>query len=188
LFQIGGSAGSSSSRDDESTTETASLIAPKPLCTYRGHTADVLDLSWSRNYFILSSGMDRTVKLWHLSRPECLCCFQHMDFVTCIAFMPKDDRYFLSGSLDGKLRLWHIPDKKVALWNEVEQVKFITAIAFAKNGKFAVVGTYDGRCFFFTTDQLKYHTVIDVRSTRGKNARGHKVFVFLNCTFYTHFC
>lgn len=70
-------------------------MAPKPLCTYRGHTADVLDLSWSRNYFILSSGMDRTVKLWHLSRPECLCCFQHMDFVTCIAFMPKVCASFL---------------------------------------------------------------------------------------------
>ncbi|VDK72432.1 unnamed protein product [Onchocerca ochengi] len=172
---LGESAGSSASHDDESNSLTTALMASKPLCIYRSHTADVLDLSWSRNYFILSSGMDRTVKLWHLSRPECLCCFQHMDFVTCIAFMPKDDRYFLSGSLDGKLRLWHIPDKKVALWNEVEQVKFITAIAFAKNGKFAVVGTYDGRCFFYTTDQLKYHTVIDVRSSRGKNARGHKV-------------
>lgn len=87
----------------------------------------------------------------------------------------KDDRYFLSGSLDGKLRLWHIPDKKVALWNVVEQVKYITAIAFVKNSRFVVVGTYDGRCFFYSTDQLKYHTVIDVRSTRGKNARGHKV-------------
>lgn len=172
---LGDSLGSSGSKDEESSTENCAVMAAKPLCTYRGHSADVLDLSWSRSYFILSSGMDRTVKLWHLSRPECLCCFQHMDFVPCIAFMPKDDRYFLSGSLDGKLRLWHIPDKKVALWNEVEQVKFITAIAFVKNGKFAVVGTYDGRCFFYSTDQLKYHTVIDVRSSRGKNARGHKV-------------
>ena len=34
----------------------------------------------------------------------------------------QDDRYFLSGSLDGKLRLWNIPDKKVALWNEIEGV------------------------------------------------------------------
>ncbi|CAI4220752.1 unnamed protein product [Auanema sp. JU1783] len=118
--------------------------------------------------------MDRTVKLWHLSRGECLCCFQHVDFVTCVAFLPKDDRYFLSGSLDGKLRLWYIPDKKVAVWNEV-QVKFITAITFVKNGKFAVVGTYNGRCYFYTSDQLKYHTVVDVRSSRGKNARGHKV-------------
>ncbi|KAK0402817.1 hypothetical protein QR680_016554 [Steinernema hermaphroditum] len=148
------------------------LFAPQPFTTYRGHTSDILDLSWSRSYFLLSSGMDRTVKLWHLSRRECLCCFQHVDFVTCVAFMPKDDRYFLSGSLDGKLRMWHIPDKKVALWNEVEGVKFITAITFVKNGRFAAVGTYNGRCYFYSTDQLKYHTVIDVRSSRGKNARG----------------
>ncbi|ETN68223.1 WD domain, G-beta repeat protein [Necator americanus] len=56
---------------------------------HNGHTADILDLSWSKNYFILSCGMDRTVKLWHLSRNECLCCFQHVDFVTSVAFLPK---------------------------------------------------------------------------------------------------
>lgn len=78
-----------SSDDDPNADSTFFVMAPKPLCSYRGHTADVLDISWSRNYFILSSGMDRTVKLWHLSRAECLCCFQHIDFVTCIAFMPK---------------------------------------------------------------------------------------------------
>ena len=31
------------------------------------------------------------------------------------------------------------------------------------SGKFAVVGTYDGRCIFYSTDQLKYHTTIHVR-------------------------
>lgn len=154
--------------------ESSTLFVSKPFAVLKGHTSDVLDLSWSKNYFVLSSGMDRTAKLWHISRNECLCCFQHVDFVTCVAFLPKDDRYFLSGSLDGKLRLWHIPDKKVAVWNEV-QVKFITAITFVKNGKFAVVGTYNGRCYFYSTDQLKYHTVVDVRSSRGRNARGHKV-------------
>ena len=66
----------------------------------------------------------------------------------------QDDRYFISGSLDGKIRLWSIPEKRVAIWNEVEDVfnKFITAIAFAKGGKFVVVGTYSGRCFFYSTD------------------------------------
>ena len=42
-----------------------------------------------QNYFILSSSMDKTVRLWHISRRECLCCFQHIDFVTAIAFHPK---------------------------------------------------------------------------------------------------
>ncbi|ENN75339.1 hypothetical protein YQE_08115, partial [Dendroctonus ponderosae] len=153
--------------------EEASRITfmPKPFCTYSGHTSDLLDVSWSKNYFILSSSMDKTVRLWHISRKECLCCFQHIDFVTAIVFHPRDDRYFLSGSLDGKLRLWNIPDKKVAVWNEVEgNPKLITAANFCQNGKFAVVGTYDGR-----TDQLKYHTQIHVRSSRGRNAVGRKV-------------
>lgn len=96
------------------------LLRSATVHCFQGHNADVLDLSWSKNNFLLSSGMDRTVKLWHITRTECLCCFQHVDFVTCVAFLPKDDRYFLSGSLDGKLRLWHIPDKKVAVWNEVQ--------------------------------------------------------------------
>ncbi|XP_055848960.1 WD repeat-containing protein 44 isoform X2 [Episyrphus balteatus] len=149
---------------------------PKAFCSYIGHTSDLLDVSWSKNYFILSSSMDKTVRLWHISRKECLCCFQHIDFVTAIAFHPRDDRYFLSGSLDGKLRLWNIPDKKVALWNEVDgQTKLITAANFCQNGQFAVVGSYDGRCIFYNTDQLKYHTQIHVRSTRGKNRIGRKI-------------
>ncbi|XP_035220979.1 WD repeat-containing protein 44-like, partial [Stegodyphus dumicola] len=148
----------------------------KPFCRYQGHTAELLDVSWSKNYFILSSSMDKTVRLWHISRKECLCCFQHIDFVTAIAFHPRDDRYFLSGSLDGKLRLWNIPDKKVTLWNELDgQTKLITAVNFCQNGKIAIVGSYDGRCIFYYTDQLKYYTQIHVRSTKGKNAQGRKI-------------
>ncbi|XP_062570560.1 WD repeat-containing protein 44-like isoform X3 [Saccostrea cucullata] len=145
----------------------------RPLCVYRGHISDVLDVSWSKNYFILSSSMDKTVRLWHISRRECLCIFQHIDFVTAIVFHPKDDRYFLSGSLDGKLRLWNIPEKKVTMWNEVSSL--ITTANFCHNGKFAVAGTYDGKCIFYTTEQLKYYTQIHVRSTRGKNAKGSKI-------------
>ena len=71
------------------------------------------------------------------------------DFHVCL----QDDRYFLSGSLDGKLRLWNIPDKKVALWNEVDgQTRLITAANFCQNGKYAVIGTYDGRCIFYDTE------------------------------------
>ncbi|XP_044736392.1 WD repeat-containing protein 44 isoform X2 [Chrysoperla carnea] len=152
------------------------IFMEKPFCTYTGHTSDLLDVSWSKNYFVLSSSMDKTVRLWHITRNECLCCFQHIDFVTAIVFHPRDDRYFLSGSLDGKLRLWNIPDKKVAVWNEVDgQTKLITAANFCQNGKFAVVGSYDGRCIFYTTDQLKYHTQINVRSTRGRNSTGRKI-------------
>lgn len=62
------------------------------------------------------------------------------------------------------------------MWTEVDgSSKLITAANFCQNGKFAVVGSYDGRCIFYNTDQLRYHTQIHVRSTRGKNSRGRKI-------------
>ena len=89
------------------------IFMDRPFVTYTGHTSDLLDVSWSKNFFILTSSMDKTVRLWHISRQECLCIFQHIDFVTAIVFHPKNDQFFISGSLDGKIRLWNIPDKKV---------------------------------------------------------------------------
>ena len=52
---------------------------------------------------------------------------------------------------------------------------FVIFFEYLQNGKFAVVGTYDGRCIFYLTDTLKYHTMIHVRSSRGKNSQGRKV-------------
>ena len=101
--------------EDNSISEDPLLL----FSIYQGHTADILDVAWSRNHFLLSSSMDKTVRLWHVTRVECLCTFFHADFVSTAQFHPHDDRYFVSGSLDGKLRLWNIPDKKVTMWNEV---------------------------------------------------------------------
>jgi WD40 repeat protein len=119
--------------------------------------------------------MDKTVRLWHVTRNECLCIFQHADFVTAIAFHPLDDRFFLSGCLDCKLRLWNIPEKKIAFWNELPESNLITAVGFTADGKLAVAGSYLGMCMFYETDGLKYNTQIHVRSTRGRNAKGKKI-------------
>lgn len=82
-------------------TENQAPLYPEPFCELVGHQAPVLDVAWSKSLFLLSSSMDKTVRLWHLSRSECLCFFRHVDFVSAIAFHPRDDRYFVSASLDG---------------------------------------------------------------------------------------
>lgn len=140
---------------------------------YHGHTATVLDLSWSKNNFLLSSSMDKTVRLWHVSRNECLCTFKHTDFVPSIQFHPRDDRFFLAGSLDTKLRLWSIPDKSVAFWCQLPDM--ITAVSFTPDGKTCIAGTLNGRCLFYDTEGLKYQTEIHVKSSHGKNAKGSKI-------------
>ncbi|KAH0548587.1 hypothetical protein GP486_007868, partial [Trichoglossum hirsutum] len=117
--------------------------------------------------------MDKTVRLWHVSRPECLCCFKHTDFVTSVTFHPRDDRFFLAGSQDSKLRLWSIPDKSVAFWNQLPDP--ITAVAFTPDGTVAIAGCLTGLCLFYETDGLKYNTQVHVRSAHGRNAKGSKI-------------
>lgn len=113
------------------------------------------------------------MRLWHISRTECLCAFKHKDFVTSIAFHPTDDRFFLAGSLDSCLRLWSIPDKAVAYWNQLPDL--VTAVAFSPDGKTAIAGVLSGLCLFYETEGLKYSTQIHVKSSRGKNSKGSKI-------------
>jgi WD40 repeat protein len=117
--------------------------------------------------------MDKTVRLWHASRPECLCCFQHSDFVTSIQFHPKDDRFFLAGSLDTKLRLWSIPDKSVAYVTTVPDM--ITAVGFTPDGKYSMAGCLNGLLNIYDTEALKVSGQIHVRSARGRNSKGNKI-------------
>ncbi|KAF2762873.1 WD40 repeat-like protein [Pseudovirgaria hyperparasitica] len=152
---------------------SAPVFQKKAVQEYEGHTSTILDLSWSKNNFLLSSSMDKTVRLWHVSRPECLCTFKHADFVPSIQFHPRDDRFFLAGSLDTKLRLWSIPDKNVAYWAQLPDM--ITAVSFTPDGKTAIAGTLNGLCQFYETEGLKYQTQMHVKSAHGKNAKGSKI-------------
>ena len=152
---------------------SAPVFRSKPIREFKGHTGEVLDLSWSKNSFLLSTAMDRTVRLWHMSRNECLCAFQHKEPVASVAFHPRDDRFFVAGSVDSTLRLWSIPDKSVAYSAQLPEV--VTAVAFSPDGTTCIAGTLHGLCLFYETDGLKYHTQIHVRSSRGKNAKGSKI-------------
>ena len=133
LFKSNGGIGGESS-DEQSPFHS------KPLRVYTGHTADILDLSWSKSLFLVSASSDKSVKLWHVYKSECLCSFQHSSIVSAISFHPKNDRYFISACLDGQLRLWNMAEKKVMLWNDLNNMNqsrnsFITAISFCQSGK-----------------------------------------------------
>lgn len=53
--------------------------------------------------------------------------------VTCIQFNPVDDRYFISGSLDSKVRIWSIPDRRVVDWNDLHEM--VTAACYTPDGQ-----------------------------------------------------
>jgi WD40 repeat protein len=110
--------------DDQKATSSNSgglgidqFVCPDPYRIFEGHSGDVIDISWSKSNFILSASMDLTVRLWHVTRNDCLQHFRHPDVVTCVEFHPTIDRYFITGCFDRRLRVWDIiPDGTVKEW------------------------------------------------------------------------
>lgn len=53
--------------------------------------------------------------------------------VTCIQFNPTDDDYFISGSLDAKVRIWNIPDRYVVDWTDIHEM--VTSACYTPDGQ-----------------------------------------------------
>ncbi|KAI3457979.1 hypothetical protein Pfo_014642 [Paulownia fortunei] len=129
-------------------------ILEKPLNVFQGHSGEILDLSWSKNNFftcflqcLLSSSVDKTVRLWRVGVDQCLKVFSHTDYVTCIQFNPVNDDYFISGSIDGKVRMWTINGCQVVDWTETRDI--ITAVSYRPDGQGGIIGSITGTCRFF---------------------------------------
>ncbi|XP_022642007.1 WD repeat-containing protein 44-like [Vigna radiata var. radiata] len=133
--------------------ETVFSLSDKPFCSFQGHLDDVLDLSWSRSKLLLSSSMDKTVRLWNLETRSCLYRFPHSDYVTCIQFNPLKDDVFISGSLDARVRIWSIPERHVVDWIDLNEM--VTALSFTPDGQGAIVGTHKGGCRTYSTKDCK---------------------------------
>ncbi|KAI4311405.1 hypothetical protein MLD38_036307 [Melastoma candidum] len=145
-----------------------------PVQVLRGHTSDVLDLAWSSSNKLLSSSKDYTVRLWQLGFDLCQDVFHHSNYVTCIQFNPIDDDYFISGSIDGKARVWRVSTQRVVDWADVRDA--ISAIGYRPHGKGFAVGTITGTCHFYETTgmQMQRDMTISIQSRRKKHY-GNKI-------------
>ncbi|XP_073126502.1 uncharacterized protein [Henckelia pumila] len=150
------------------------FIEEKPVRTFRGHSSDVLDLAWSKSNYLLSSSMDRTVRLWRVDSDECLGVFHHSNYVTCVQFNPADESYFVSGSIDGKIRIWGVTSGRVEDWINAHDI--VTAVSYQPCGKGIVVGSISGTCSFFersTDNELLLNAEINFLGR--KKSSGNKI-------------
>ncbi|KAM2484915.1 hypothetical protein ACFX1W_042351 [Malus domestica] len=137
------------------TSDSACVIFPpkvfrileKPLHEFHGHGGDILDLSWSRSNYLLSSSVDKTVRLWQVGCGSCLKVFSHSNYVTSVQFNPVDENYFISGSIDGKVRIWGISCCQVVDWSDIRDI--VTAVCYRPDGQGGIVGSMTGSCRFY---------------------------------------
>lgn len=55
------------------------------------------------------------------------------DAVTCVEFNPVDDNNFISGSIDGKLRIWEVQGGRVIDWTDFREI--VTAVGYRPDGE-----------------------------------------------------
>ncbi|XP_010529833.1 PREDICTED: uncharacterized protein LOC104806565 [Tarenaya hassleriana] len=151
--------------------ETVFSFSEKPICSFKGHLDDILDLSWSKSQLLLSSSMDKTVRLWDLDSRSCLKLFAHNDYVTCIQFNPLDENYFISGSLDAKIRIWNISERHVVEWSDLHEM--VTAACYTPDGQGAVIGSHKGVCRVYDAEDCKLSQTnqIDVQSSKKSQSK-----------------
>lgn len=142
----------------------APVFHPEPFVTFTEHSLDVLDLDWSKNEFLVTASMDKTVKLWHPGRTTSLKTLQHSDFVTSVKFHPTDDRFVVSGCLDHKCRFWSVLENKVLF--EFDCQDLITSVEISPaSGNYVIVGTFKGYIHVLSIDKLRYLYSFHIKDT-----------------------
>jgi len=86
-----------------------------------------------KNRELLSASIDKTVRLWKVGCNSCLKVFSHSNYVTCIQFKPTSDDYFISGCIDGLVRIWNVPRCQVVDWADNKEI--VTAVCYSPDGK-----------------------------------------------------
>ncbi|KAH7841751.1 hypothetical protein Vadar_033917 [Vaccinium darrowii] len=153
-------------------------IVEEPVYEFHGHSGQVLSLSWSKNGNLLSSSVDKTVRLWEIGQNHCLRVFSHNNYVTSVEFNPVNDNYFISGSIDGKVRIWEVHGCRVIDWVDIREI--VTAVCYYPNGKRGIVGSMDGSCRFYNTidNQLQLEGQICLKGKKKSSCKRITGFQF----------
>ncbi|CAN8302039.1 unnamed protein product [Cochlearia groenlandica] len=169
------------------TSDSACVVFPhkvfrlmeKPLYEFHGHTGEILDISWSRDNYLLSASVDKTVRLWKVGSNDCLGVFAHNSYVTSVQFNPVNENYFMSGSIDGKVRIWNISGCNVVDWVDLKDI--ISAVCYRPDGQGGIIGSITGSCRFFTMsgDYLELDSHIHLHHKKKSSNKRITGFQFL---------
>ncbi|CAD7697908.1 unnamed protein product [Ostreobium quekettii] len=150
-----------------------------PVRVWKGHHADILNIAWSsESQFVLSASLDKGVRLWHITKDQCLREFQHQNWVTSIKFHPKDANQFISGGGDGLLRMWNVMERRVVASASIAaDGDMYTALTFSDDAKMIAAGTFKGKCRLYEVNgkRIEKRAQIDVRNRRGRHSKGKRI-------------
>ncbi|KAF2560858.1 hypothetical protein F2Q70_00015102 [Brassica cretica] len=99
--------------------------------------------------------------------------------VTSVQFNPVNENYFMSGSVDGKVRIWNVSGCNVVDWVDLKDI--ISAVCYRPDGKGGIIGSLSGGCRFFNMsgDYLELDSQIHLLSKKKSSNKRITGFQFL---------
>ncbi|XP_020087173.1 WD repeat-containing protein 13 [Ananas comosus] len=140
---------------------------PSVLQQLRGHSKAITDFDFSsNNQYIASSSMDKTVRVWEISKGHCIRVVYGVSSQLCIRFHPVNNNLLLVGNANKEISVINFSTGRV-----ISKLLFedkITAMDNDHTGQLIFAGDAQG---YIYTVSVNSHTGSVSRSHKNKNSR-----------------
>lgn len=141
--------------------------SPSVLQQLRGHSKSITDFDFSsNNQYIASSSMDKTVRVWEITKGNCIRVIYGISSQLCIRFHPVNNNLLSVGNANREISVINFSTGRV-----IHKVLFgneITAMDNAHTGQLIFAGDTQGTIY---TVSVNSHTGSISRSHRNRSSR-----------------
>ncbi|XP_020274565.1 WD repeat-containing protein 13 isoform X2 [Asparagus officinalis] len=141
--------------------------SPSALQQLRGHSKSITDFDFSsNNQYIASSSMDKTVRVWEISKGHCIRVIYGTSSQLCIRFNPVNNNLLLVGNANREISVINFSTGRVI--NKALFGNEITAMDNAHTGQLTFAGDTQG-CIY--TVSVNTHKGSIFRSHQNRSSR-----------------
>ncbi|XAR72786.1 hypothetical protein NMG60_11019545 [Bertholletia excelsa] len=135
-----------------------------------GHSKDVTDFDFtSNNQYIASSSMDKTVRIWEISKSLCIRVIYGVSSQLCVRFHPVNNNFLSVGNANREITVFNFSTGRII--NKTVLDKEITAMDHDHTGQLLFCGDAQGSIHSISMDS---HTGSLSRSHRTRSNSKHK--------------
>ncbi|XP_054269482.1 SKI8 subunit of superkiller complex protein-like [Macrosteles quadrilineatus] len=110
-----------------------------------GHGLGVVSVNFNKDgTLIASTGMDASLRIWNVAKGSCVSKMDIAPSDTSNVTFSHDDRYVVTGSHHGKLRMYNVKTKLQERQLVNPRERFLLAVAVSPDGKHVASGDEDG--------------------------------------------
>lgn len=119
---------------------------PSTITQLRGHSKDITDFDFSsNNQYIASSSMDKTVRIWEISKGLCIRVIYEVSSQLCISFHPVNNNFFFVGNANKEISVFNLSTGRVI--NKAVFDNEVTAMDHDHTGQLIFCGDAQGSIY-----------------------------------------